>query len=417
MLSLFQSHVRPKRENGSQSASAAMHLGKLFSCLQNLHLNLKSWRHADISIIEVYPGLTSALRDIKFIGLGLAQESFEQGCIKEPLPTSNFHICVLPLTQKKCRISDGPTGDDYTFVEAIQSLSRRRVMKILHLEDFGVQVMLPKMISEKINEHSTDENNINDALFALECLRQQLKYWQKIAASKSVVDSVSLCSTNSTQVRDFVEDNMTAVRSPSFSSSGTSMIDGFPHRTRVADDDLYHEFVRSEACNSRSTTNPLSVDEPSIELPQFVAMRDVELSHPRKTSSVNKIFRLSRTKRKASLTPLSHRQRPPAGENLPIGYSGGRSFDTATTYGEASDIRMRAAATIQGPRLNAHAQSGTTLANFLPELPYDPLFQAGLKTDRPSSYPQSRKWRKSVGKAVKAIRDGFGDLELNEDQQ
>lgn len=418
MLSLFQSHVRPKRENGRQSASAAMHLGKLFSCLQNLHLALKSWRHADISTIELYPGLTSALRDVKFIGFGLSQESFEEGRIKEPLPTSCFHICVLHLPQKKCRISDGPTGDDCTFAEAIQSLSRQKKMKTLHLEDFGVQVILPKRVSGKVHEGSTQENDINDGLFALECLRQQLEYWQKTAAPTIVADSVSLRSTNSLQGRiSLDEDRTTAVRSPSFSSSGTNMIDGFPPRTRVADDDLYHEFVRSEACKSSSTATPSSVDDPSIEPPQFVAMQDVEFSHPSKPSSVNKIFRLPGTKRKACLTLPSHGQKLPARKNLPRGYSDRGTFDTAMTYGEASDKHMRAVATIQGPRLNAHAQSGTTLAHFLPEPPYDPLFQTGQTTNRPSSYPQSRKWRKSVGKAVKAIRDGFGDMELNKNQQ
>ena len=414
MLTLFQSRIRPKRENGNQSTSAAMHLGTLYSCLQNLHLDCENWRHADITIDELYPGLMSALKYIKWIGYGLAQENFERGCIKEPLPSSSFRICVFPLPQPKSRLSDGPTGDDHTFVEAIHSLSRRRKMKTLHLEDFGVQLTLPKRVSGKANNGSNKHDDIDDALFASECLRQQLENWQKTAAA----DAVSLRSTHSVQAKVyFEEDRFTAARSPSFSSSGTTMIDGFPPRMRIADDDLYHEFVRSEAYTSGCTTNYPPINEPSMEPPQFVMMQDVERSKPAKASSVSKIFKIPGTKRKASITSPSQKQKPSARKNIPIAASVRGASDTARQDRRAVDVRIRAEADIQGPKLNAYCSPGPHLTDIVPELPYDPLFQAGQTTDRPSSYPQSRKWRKSVGRAVKAIRDGLGDLELDAHQQ
>ena len=198
------------------------------------------------------------------------------------------------------------------------------------------------------------------------------------------VDTASLSSTDSTELRDVLEiDREIAATSPSFSSSAVTIINTIPPLSRAIDEDLYHEFVRLAGSKSGGNRDVPDLGEPTEVSPQYVTVGDVETLNVTKTSTDNQVSKMSRTKRKASLTSLLRRQKVSGTKaSASQASNGGVLYASAKLHEGALDIRVRTEAEIQGPRLNAQRKaSDLPLADCMPELPYDPLVQAGQKTN------------------------------------
>ena len=406
-LASFQDHVQATRAYCNQASAVAAELGMLFARLDRFGHDLESWEIPEVSILEVYPEIASTLKYLRWVGHGFGKEGFEKGVSERATGSRQYCICITPVNASEQVLQDEPIGEEQSFLDVVQLISSRQMTKTLRLDDYNIQVTLPKVREREFNNDPERNSDITDGMLVMECLRQQLECWRKTKAEITTID-VTLDS-DQRSVRPLLEEidedkPLDLLGTPSLQARTTNVLDGVTPTRSVHDDDLYHGVLRTEICNVKRRPRPASQPPPASP-PQYVSMQDVEYDIPHTTSPLTPRSIYPAIKRKASTSStLSNKHKSPIFETKHHILDEMLASLTGAT-------RERALNAIEGPRLNPDDRGQKVPLITMAEPAYDPLFQAGYVTHRPLSFPPSRRFRKSVGKAVRVIRGGFGEGE------
>ena len=409
-LASFQDQVQATRAYCNQSSAVAAELGKLSARLDRFERDLGAWEMPEVSILEIYPDIASTLKYLRWVGHGFGKEGFEKGVSERATESRQYSICMTPANDLEQGLQDEPISEEQSFRDVAQSISSRQTTKTLCLDDYNIQVTLPKIRERKFKSDDDRNSDITDGMLVMECLRQQLECWQKTQTEITTID-VTLDS-DQCSVRPLLEEidedkPLDLFGTPSLQAGTTNVLDGVTPVRSVHDDDLYHGVLRTEICNVKRRPRPASQPPPASP-PQYVSMQDVECHNPQPPSpSIPRPSIYSTIKRKASTSSstLSPKPKPPIFES--------KHHILDEMLASLTDAtRERALNAIEGPRLNPDDNRGQKAPLItMVEPAYDPLFQAGYVTNRPLSFPPSRRFRKSVGKAVRVIRGGLREGE------
>ena len=412
-LASFQDQVQATRAYCNQSSAVAAELGKLYARLDRFEHDLETWEMHEVSVLEIYPDIASTLNYLRWVGHGFGKEGFEKGIRERTTGSRQYSICITPVNASEQVPQDESIGEEQSFRDVAQSISSRQRTKTLRLDDYNIQVTLPKIRERKLKSDDDRNSDITDGFLVMECLRQQIECWQKTKTEIMTIDVTmdsDQCSVRPPLEEIDEEKPLDLFGTPSLQAGTTNIPDGVTPLRSVHDDDLYHGVLRTEICNVKRRPRPASHPPPASP-PQYVSMQDVESHHPPPTyPSISSRSIYPTIKRKASTSSSILSNNKP---KSPVFETKHHILDEmlASLTGAT---RERALTAIEGPRLNpddGRRGPKVPLIATMTEPAYDPLWQAGYVTHRPLSFPPSRRFRKSVGKAVRVIRGGLKEGE------